>query len=139
MALLRPFTKDGVHYPEAYTRITSVRVDKLDAYVYATTHSTYQSRLDNEYPIFAEEHRADLASLTGPFFPACYTFLKTQPGFEQAVDFQPDEAAPEDSGVIEPEVVVEPEVIIEPAPVVGPPEPPLSPDTEIVVDPEVLS
>jgi hypothetical protein len=93
MALLRPFDKDGVHYPEAYSRITSIRMDVENTYVFVTTHATYQDRLDGVYPIAAEEPVMQTADVVAPIYPAMYAFVKTQPGFEQAVDFNPDELA----------------------------------------------
>jgi hypothetical protein len=33
------------------------------------------------------------ADVVAPIYPAMYAFVKTQPGFEQAVDFNPDELA----------------------------------------------
>lgn len=92
MALQRPLEVDGIMYPAAYTRITTVRCDKDSAYIYATTHADLAARLRDDYPIFAEEHMTSLASLLPNFFASCYVFLKTQPGFEEAIDVDPDEA-----------------------------------------------
>ncbi len=93
MALLRPYDKDGVHYPAAYSRITSIRMDVENTYVFVTTHATYQDRLDGVYPIAAEEPVMPTADVVAPIYPAMYGFVKTQPGFEQATDFNPDELA----------------------------------------------
>ena len=39
MALVRPITVDGTEYPTAYSRITTIRADKADAYVYVCTYA----------------------------------------------------------------------------------------------------
>jgi hypothetical protein len=114
MALLRPYDKDGVHYPEAYSRITSIRMDVESTYVFVTTHATYQDRLDGKYPIAAEEPVMPTADVVAPIYPAMYAFVKTQPGFEQAVDFNPDEgvASENEAGpVVDPQPVIDPELM----------------------------
>ena len=86
MALVRPITVDGTEYPAAYSRITTIRADKADAYVYVCTYADEAARQAEAFPIFAEEHVTSLASLSGDLFVKAYEFIKTVPGFEEAVD-----------------------------------------------------
>lgn len=86
MALVRPIEVDGISYPQAYSRITTIRCDKADAYVYVCTYADEAARMAEAFPIFAEEHAASMASLAGDLFPKAYEFIKTCPGFEAAVD-----------------------------------------------------
>ena len=86
MALIRPITVNGTEYPTAYSRITTVRADKADAYVYVCTYADEAARMAEEFPIYAEEHVTTLAALSGDLFIKAYEFIKTCPGFEAAVD-----------------------------------------------------
>jgi hypothetical protein len=86
MALIRPITVNDIEYPAAYSRITTIRADKADAYVYVCTYADEAARMADAFPIFAEEHVAPMASLTGDLFPKAYEFIKTCPGFEAATD-----------------------------------------------------
>ena len=98
MALIRPITVNETEYPNAYSRITTIRCDKADAYVYVCTYADEVARQDDAFPIFAEEHVAPLASLAGDVFVKAYEFIKTCPGFEAATDHPfldaGDDAAP---------------------------------------------
>jgi hypothetical protein len=95
MALIRPFTTaDGTHYPEAYSRVVTVRVDKNLGYVFVCTYADEDSRLLDASPIFAEEHSSLLAVFNGDVLVNAYSFLKTMPGFEDAVDHLPDPVPP---------------------------------------------
>jgi hypothetical protein len=91
MAFERPFEQDGITYPAAYTRITSIIVDATSTGIYACTYADYAARLRDDFPIFAEQHFTETASLQGSIYPACYAYLKTLPGFEHAIDFNPEE------------------------------------------------
>jgi hypothetical protein len=86
MALTRQFSKDGVDYPEAYSRITSIRCDKSDAYVFVCTYATEGARFAGEFPVHAEELMSSLSILEGTVFPGAYEFVKGCPGFEGATD-----------------------------------------------------
>ncbi len=87
MALIRPITVAGTEYPTAYSRITTIRCDKADAYVYVCTYANEAARMAEEFPIYAEEHAAPMADLAGgELFPKAYEFIKTCPGFEAATD-----------------------------------------------------
>lgn len=86
MALIRPITVAGTEYPTAYSRITTVRADKADAYVYVCTYADEAARQADAFPIYAEEHVTTLANLSGDLFIKAYEFIKTCPGFEAAVD-----------------------------------------------------
>jgi hypothetical protein len=86
MALVRPITVDGTEYPAAYSRITTIRADKADAYVYVCTYANEAARHADAFPIYAEEHVTTLAALSGDLFPKAYEFIKTCPGFEAASD-----------------------------------------------------
>lgn len=86
MALVRPLTVNGTEYPAAYSRITTVRADKADAYVYVCTYADEAARLADAFPIYAEEHATTLTALSGDLFIKAYEFIKTCPGFEAAVD-----------------------------------------------------
>ena len=86
MALIRSFTKDEVVYPEAYSRITSIRCDKSDAYVFVCTYSNEESRFAEEFPVHAEELVCATSTLTGETFPKAYEFIKSCEGFEGAED-----------------------------------------------------
>ena len=86
MALIRPIIVDGTEYPAAYSRITSLRADKNDAYVYVCTYADEAARMAEAFPIFAEEHTTPMASLNGDVFTRAYEFIKTCPGFEAATD-----------------------------------------------------
>ncbi len=86
MALIRPFTHDGVDYPEAYSRITSVRGDKERVYVFVVTHPDEASRFRDDFPIGAEELWGAVSVISGDLFASAYAFVKTCPGYEEAVD-----------------------------------------------------
>lgn len=86
MALIRSFTKDEVVYPEAYSRITGIRCDKNDAYVFVCTYSDEAARFADDFPIHAEEHMSPLSTIEGDIFPLAYNFIKTCPGFEGTLD-----------------------------------------------------
>ena len=86
MALIRPLTINGTDYPAAYSRITTIRADKADAYVYVCTYENEAARAAEAFPIYAEEHATTLSSLTGDLFRKAYEFIKTCHGFEAATD-----------------------------------------------------
>jgi hypothetical protein len=86
MALIRPFTHNGVEYPEAYSRITSVRGDKERVYVFVVTNTDEDSRFREDFPIGAEELSGPVSVISGDLLVKAYDFIKTQPGFEEAVD-----------------------------------------------------
>jgi hypothetical protein len=86
MALKRSITIDGTTYPDAYSRITTIRCDKADAYVYVCTYESEQARMDDAFPIYAEEHTCALADVASDLFPKAYEFLKTLPEFAGAID-----------------------------------------------------
>ena len=86
MALKRSITIDGTTYPDAYSRITTIRCDKADAYVYVCTYENEQARLDDAFPIKADEFKTARVDLSGDVYVTSYTYLKTQPEFAGAID-----------------------------------------------------
>ena len=94
MALIRDFTVDGVNYPQAYSRILVTRCDKASAYVYVLTYASFDDRMAGANPVWTEEHATELATVSADVFPASYAFVKTQPGFENAIDHNNPPEAP---------------------------------------------
>ncbi len=86
MALIRPFTHNGVEYPEAYSRITSVRGDKERVYVFVCTYAVEAARFREEFPLDAEELSGAVSVIAGELFASSYAFVKTCPGYEEAID-----------------------------------------------------
>lgn len=86
MALIRQFSKNGISYPAAYSRITSIRCDKSDAYILVCTYENESARFNNDFPVHSEEIITSLPNLTGEVFPKAYEFVKTCEGFEDATD-----------------------------------------------------
>lgn len=93
MAIIRSFTKNELVYPEAYSRITTIRCDKNEAYIFVCTYSDETSRFSGDFPIHAEEYMSSLATIDGDIFPHAYNFIKTCPGFEDAQDHLAIDAA----------------------------------------------
>lgn len=86
MALVRTFTKDDVTYPEAYSRITSIRCDKSEAFLFVCTYENENSRFLGDSPVHTEELATQLSTLNGEIFSNSYAFIKTCPGFETSID-----------------------------------------------------
>lgn len=86
MALVQSAEINGVTYPEAYSRITSVRCDKADAYIFVCTYENEQARLDDAFPIKADEYQLARDILNGDAYVLGYAYLKTLPDFANAVD-----------------------------------------------------
>lgn len=122
MALIHSFTAaDGTVYPEAYTRVVTVRCDKTLGYVFVSTYANEDARLADDIPLWSEERHSLLAVFNGDILANAYAFIKTCPGYEGAVDHLPD-----------PEPIVQ---IIEPIQAVTHP----APTSPMVMDAEVVS
>jgi len=86
MALIRQFSKNGVDYPAAYSKIESIRCDKNNAYVFVCTYANEDSRFAGEYPVHAEEIITSLLAVNSGVFPGAYQVLKGYSEFEGAED-----------------------------------------------------
>ena len=86
MALIKSLTVNDVVYPDAYRKITTIRCDKNDAYVYVCSYADENARAMGDFPVFAEEHIASLSELSGDLFTKSYEYLKTLPLYEGATD-----------------------------------------------------
>lgn len=94
MALVRNFTHDGTNYPEAYSRIDAVRVTATDSSIGVLTYSDFASRQREENPVWTELFWVPSATVSHGVFPAAYAYVKTQPGFENAIDHENPPEAP---------------------------------------------
>lgn len=97
MALIRDFTLDGVNYPQAYSRIDATRVTAQEASIGILTYASLEDRLGGVNPIWSEFFYATYNTVAHDVFPASYAFIKTQPGYEGAIDHDnpPEAPAPE--------------------------------------------
>lgn len=105
MALIRDITIEGVHYPEAYSRIDATRVTSQASSIGVLTYANIQDRLDGVNPVWSEFLYTDYKTVAHDVFPASYAFLKTQPGFENAHDHNDPPEAPEAPAELEPEAL----------------------------------
>ena len=97
MALIRDFTLDGVNYPQAYSRIDATRVTAQEASIGVLTYASLEDRLGGVNPIWSQFFHTDYQTVAHDVFPASYAFVKTQPGYENAIDHNnpPEAPAPE--------------------------------------------
>lgn len=97
MALIRDFTLDGVNYPQAYSRIDATRVAAQEASIGVLTYASLEDRLGGVNPIWSEFFYTTYETVAQDVFPASYAFIKTQPGYEGAIDHDnpPEAPAPE--------------------------------------------
>ncbi len=88
-------TSIGIAVPNAYARISLLMFDTKSGYVQVTveTHSNQQARAANKNPVQSKVYRGkvgvDLPSLDADIpgvRAALYTWLKTLPDFDGAVD-----------------------------------------------------
>ncbi len=86
MALIRSMTVNEVSYPEAYSKIETIRCDKMNCYIFVCSYVNEAARAAHDYPFFAEEHIADISVINGDTFTVAYEYLKTLPAYEGAVD-----------------------------------------------------
>lgn len=86
MALQHAMTIEGTTYPEAYSRIMFIRLDKPDGYVFVNTYADKAAREENVLPIHQQEFRTDRPVFHGDVFQLAYDYLKTLPEFAGAVD-----------------------------------------------------
>lgn len=76
----------GGTYPEAYARIAQVRADAQTSYLLVVWYEDAAARERGDDPIHMYEYGAATPSLVGDIYPAAYTYLKTLPDFEGAID-----------------------------------------------------
>ena len=97
MALIRDFTLDGVNYPQAYSRIDATRVTAQEASIGVLTYASLDDRLAGANPVWTEFFMTTYDTVAHDVFPASYAFVKTQPGYENAIDHNnpPEAPAPE--------------------------------------------
>jgi len=94
MALIRDFSLNGVHYPQAYSRIDATRVTAKEASIGMLTYATMEERLNGLTPVWSEFFYTDYATVAANVFPASYAFVKTQPGYQNAIDHDDPPEAP---------------------------------------------
>lgn len=97
MALIRDFTLEGVNYPQAYSRIDATRVTATEAGIGVLTYASFDDRMAGANPIWTEFFLTTYDTVAVNVFPASYAFIKTQPGYENAIDHDnpPEAPAPE--------------------------------------------
>lgn len=76
----------GSSFPEAYVKLEFSRVYKDATYLFVNWYADAQARVDNKQPVRQKEFTAQTTDLIGDFYPAAYTWLKTQPEFAGAID-----------------------------------------------------
>lgn len=105
MALVRDITLEGVHYPEAYSRIDATRVTSTEAGIGVLTYASFDARMSGANPVWTEFFLTSYDTVAHDVFPASYAFLKTQPGFENAIDHNDPPEAPEAPAELEAEAL----------------------------------
>lgn len=73
-------------YPEAYARVLFSRAHSDKSYICVGWYPTEAARFAGEPHVWVAEFVTDTPTLTGDYFPALYTYLKTLPQFEGAID-----------------------------------------------------
>lgn len=76
----------GATYPEAYARLSFVRVDSKTAYPLVVWYESRAARERGDAPIHLYEFGTATEGLVGSIYPAAYTWLKTLPEFSGAID-----------------------------------------------------
>lgn len=76
----------GYEFKDAYARILFARTFKDQTFVFVNFHADEAARWANKNPVKQKEYIAQTSSLVGDFFPAMYTWLKTQEDFAGAID-----------------------------------------------------
>ena len=104
MALIRNFSKDGVDYPEAYSRIDVVRVTPQEVMVGILTYEDFDARMAGANSIASELHFTTYDVVAHDVYPAAYTYVKTLPGYEGAIDHDNPPEAPAPESPTEPDL-----------------------------------
>ena len=90
MAIQKPLTIGIDSYPSSYTRITQQFSDNNKENTIVTfrleTFASEAHYLAKMRPIGSEQHRVKLSDLSEASFTGLYLYLKTLPGFEEAID-----------------------------------------------------
>ena len=94
MALVRDFTLEGVNYPQAYSRIDVVRVTPQQVMIGILTYEDFDARMNGANSICNEVHYTTYDTVAQDVYPAAYTYVKTLPGYENAVDHDNPPEAP---------------------------------------------
>lgn len=76
----------GTTYPEAYARISFIRVDAQTAYPVVAWYENQAARERDDFPVHLFEYSTATAGLVGDIYPAAYAWLKTLPEFSGAID-----------------------------------------------------
>lgn len=94
MALIRELSKDGIVYPQAYSRIDVVRVTPQEVMVGILTYEDFDARMADANSIVNELHFTTYEVVAQDVYPSAYAFVKTLPGFEHAIDHNNPPEAP---------------------------------------------
>lgn len=73
-------------YPAAYARVMFARAHSDKSYICVCWYATEADRFSGVDHVKAFEFITETATLTGDFYPATYSYLKTLPEFASAVD-----------------------------------------------------
>lgn len=74
------------NYPESYVRVLYVRSMPAESFIFVCWYENEAARQAEADPIKVYEYKAPTAALTGDVYPAAYSYLKTLPEFEGAID-----------------------------------------------------
>ncbi len=74
----------GVPFTDAYARITTINATKDQVQYMVLIHATQDARLSNAKEVVMVSFQAPMPQ--GTILDGLYAHLKTQPGFETAVD-----------------------------------------------------
>lgn len=86
MGLRHSFTFNGVTYPDGYSRISSWRGFGQDVYLHVCSYANQAAFAANDFSVTSAEYRLPLAAVSGDFYLAAYTHLRTLEPFAAAVD-----------------------------------------------------
>lgn len=87
MALLRPFSFNGVSYPAAYTRVTSVILSAGGGAIYVGTYESAEARQRGDEILFHELYPTMPSQLVGDTYKLAYDHLRSRPEFEGATTY----------------------------------------------------
>ncbi len=73
-------------YPEAYARILQIRSDAQASYLLVAWYEDAAARERGDDPVKLYEYGTQTSNLSGDIYPAAYSYLKTLPDFEGAID-----------------------------------------------------
>lgn len=73
-------------YPESYARIVHVRSMAQESFIFVCWYADETARANGELPVKVQEFPVATATLIGDIYPASYSYLKSLPEFEGAVD-----------------------------------------------------